>query len=102
MQNSQLRQLHRQFKSVNKPTIVLGDFNLTAYSPRYRKLLDSADLQDAGLNQGHKITWCLGEAKAFCAPIDHILINGFVVKKYNVKQVGESDHRLVEANLVLK
>lgn len=101
-QNSQLRQLHNQFIKIKKPTIVMGDFNVTAYSPRYRKLLHGIDLHDAGINQGHKITWCFNEAKMFCAPIDHILSNGFVLKNYSVKRLGKSDHRLVEADLVLK
>ncbi|MBP6880785.1 endonuclease/exonuclease/phosphatase family protein [Candidatus Saccharibacteria bacterium] len=101
-QDLQLRQLQSQFEKISTPTVIMGDFNLTAFSPRYRNLFDDANLYDAGFNQGFKITWCFNEAKFFCAPIDHILSNGFLVNYYGVKKIGNSDHRLIEANLVLK
>jgi endonuclease/exonuclease/phosphatase (EEP) superfamily protein YafD len=98
--NTQLGELAR-ILSMNRdiPTILLGDLNLTPWSPYFAEFLSSASLRDSGLGLGLHPTW-MSRVPPFGLVIDHILVSEdvAVVGRHVGPQVG-SDHFPVIADL---
>ena len=74
-----LRQRDRQLRAATHwitaqdlPVVVVGDFNATPWSHRFRRMLAGTDLVDSGRGRGYRPTWpsILGFAGI---PIDHAL-----------------------------
>lgn len=88
----QLAAIARMAKSGSAPIIVIGDLNLTPWSPRFRALLDNGGLADSRVGFGHHATWpawlpLLG------IPIDHVLVgHGIKVYRREVGPAVGSDH----------
>jgi endonuclease/exonuclease/phosphatase (EEP) superfamily protein YafD len=82
-----------------EPTILLGDFNCTPWSPRYRDLLAATGLRDSALGFGVGATW-FSRWAPFGLKIDHILIGGGISATAHVigQDIG-SDHYAVVADL---
>ncbi len=94
-------------KSVKGPIIVVGDFNLTPFSPRFRALLQDGRLALVGRGALWPMSW---PAKTHYRigkiipgiPIDHILVNRhFAVRAARRGPYIGSDHYPVIADLVL-
>ncbi|MGA4633767.1 endonuclease/exonuclease/phosphatase family protein [Pseudomonas solani] len=84
-----LRQLAERIAAEGPEVVVLGDLNITAYSPRLRDFLDNAGLRLT--SPRIRPTWCPG-----MLGLDHILVRG----ERPVRAVGTlpwrgSDHRAV-------
>jgi endonuclease/exonuclease/phosphatase (EEP) superfamily protein YafD len=56
-QMRQLEQLAGIAATAAEPLLVVGDFNLTPFSPRFANFLDAAGLRDALAGRGPSITW---------------------------------------------
>ena len=72
--------------------IVIGDLNLTPWSPRFRALLDDGGLGDSRVGFGHHATWPVW-FPLLLIPIDHVLADP-EIKVYR-REVGPavgSDH----------
>ena len=85
--------------------ILVGDLNVTPWSPWFRRLLEGAGLRDAQFGRGHLGTFpALGLPSVLALPIDHTLVSSDVrVLARSVgpgRQLG-SDHRPVETRLQL-
>jgi endonuclease/exonuclease/phosphatase (EEP) superfamily protein YafD len=68
-----LRHLAASLAAVEGPLILLGDFNVTPWSPDYRDLVAEAGLASA--SGGHIATWPVW-SPLLRIPIDHVFIRG--------------------------
>jgi endonuclease/exonuclease/phosphatase (EEP) superfamily protein YafD len=83
------------------PAAVLGDLNLTAYSPVYARFLASAGLRDASEEPRWSPTWAAG-FWPLALRIDHVLVSpDLCVEHVEVGPSIGSDHRPVIARLRL-
>ena len=74
------------------PMIVIGDLNLTPWSPRFRDLLDEGGLADSRVGFGHHATWP-SWFPLLWIPIDHVLVGrGIEVYRREVGPALGSDH----------
>lgn len=94
-----------------KPLILLGDFNLTPWSPHYAKLVRDTKLHNTRLGFGVEPSWIESATHvhypkwvtaAMKIPIDHIFISeDFQVSDCRTSKGGNSDHRMLWSDLVL-
>jgi endonuclease/exonuclease/phosphatase (EEP) superfamily protein YafD len=83
------------------PAAVLGDLNLTAYSPVFARFLESAGLRDALDEPRWSPTWMAG-FWPLALRIDHVLVTpDLCVESVEVGPSIGSDHRPVIARLRL-
>ncbi len=98
--NRQLDDLARQVNASALPTIIVGDLNVTPFSPYFDKLLSGAGVVDARQPSGFHFTWPTWAAPLWI-PIDHVLSDPSV----NVTRVSRgpntgSDHYPLEVSVV--
>ncbi len=100
--NQQLRKLSRLVAELRQPVVVVGDLNISPWSPHFQDLLESAQLNDARRGFGLNPTWP-GNAWPMRIPIDHILVTDHVrVHAFQVGPAIGSDHRPVTADFTLR
>ncbi|HAC62539.1 MAG TPA: endonuclease/exonuclease/phosphatase [Cyanothece sp. UBA12306] len=110
--NQQLDSMAKYIKNLDKPIIVMGDLNITMWSPYYEKLISSTNLKNARQGFGILPTWPTQNtyslfpkflAPFLSIPIDHYLIspNIQVVNLKTGPNIG-SDHRPLVAELFIK
>lgn len=82
------------------PTLLVGDLNVTRFSPQFRSLLRDSGLKDSAAGYGYRATWYVG--RLIGIPIDHVLYTDAlsVVERRIGPDVG-SDHRAVIVDFVL-
>ncbi|BAU13504.1 endonuclease [Leptolyngbya sp. NIES-3755] len=94
-----------------QPRILLGDFNLTPWSPYYSELLNNTGLHNTRLGFGiepswiesatyvHHPNWVTALVKI---PIDHIFVTrDFKVSNCQTMKAANSDHRMLWSDLSL-
>jgi len=99
--NRELARLAALAREAPAPVVVLGDFNVTAYSPVFVELLARSGLRDCSAGQGLHATW-----PALFPPlslqIDHCLaVPGIGVRGLRTGPWVGSDHFPLEVELVL-
>lgn len=91
--NQQLQDLTKHIQALPaSPVILLGDLNVTPYSPHFKRLLANTGLQDSSLGHGLAASWpaYLGPLGI---PIDHCLLSpGFQVAMRTERPYLGSDH----------
>ena len=107
------RQIHLDYyarvsAATDIPHLIVGDFNITPYSPRFRALLRDGGLRYVHLGWGWPRSWpsaSQGRLQRYVRgfPIDHILTSRHfsVVSARSVEDVG-SDHYPVVADLLFR
>ncbi len=97
--NSELTALASYVKS-NEKTIIMGDFNLTPWSPVYQELATNLiNLKDTSQGQGLNSTWHSGILKT---QIDHIFVpNSTQIVNFGIEPIKGSDHNLIWTQIVL-
>lgn len=70
--NEQLRTLAALVRAAEHPAIVVGDLNITPFSPHFASLLDDAGLVDVRQRWGFHFTWPTAPLPLWI-PIDHCL-----------------------------
>ncbi len=90
--NQQLKALSDYVAPLDTPAIVLGDFNISLWSPIYKKFVKNAQLQNARSGFGIMPTWP-SPNPLFSIPIDHCFVNQKiqVLKTRKGPNIG-SDH----------
>ena len=90
--NGQLLRIAELVHDSEAAPVVCGDFNMTPYSPYFRRLLASTGLQDARRRHGPGWTWPAGFAPLAVA-IDHCL-SGEETNVNGIEVLGDigSDH----------
>jgi endonuclease/exonuclease/phosphatase (EEP) superfamily protein YafD len=105
--NSALR--NRQIKAIaemirkdpGREHILIGDLNVTPWSPHYRPLEEAAGLRNAARGHGYSPTWPAGFG-LMRIPIDHILLSdGIEVVQFRTGAAFRSDHLPVVADLAV-
>lgn len=88
-------------KENNKPVIVMGDFNVTPWSPTYKHFLNNLPhLVDVSAGTGLNFTWSY--LPFISNHIDHILVsNYFHIKDFQVGGRFGSDHSLIYTDIQL-
>ncbi|MEM9119337.1 MAG: endonuclease/exonuclease/phosphatase family protein [Cyanobacteria bacterium P01_F01_bin.56] len=108
--NRQLDQLGQYLQSVEQPKIVIGDFNITMWSPYYRSFHRQTGLKNVRDGFGLLPSWPTGKFYRLPAwfmpllaiPIDHGLVSPeLTVTKVQVGPNVGSDHRPVVVDLHL-
>ena len=88
-------------RAATLPVVMLGDLNLTPYSPPFDRLLADGRLRDAMQDRGWHPTWQSG-FWPLALRIDHVLVSsGLCVEEATVGPAVGSDHRPVLARLRL-
>lgn len=83
------------------PTLVVGDFNSTPYSPAFQSLLRQTGLRDARRPFGLHITWPVWPLPIWI-PIDHCLVRGSLeVGRVSIGTRTGSDHFPLECDFSL-
>lgn len=99
--NSQLKAMADYIATINKPVILMGDFNITMWSPFYQRFIRESKLKNGRIGFGLQPTW-----PAFlpflAIPIDHCFVsqNIQVINSRTGDNVG-SDHLPIIADLAI-
>lgn len=110
--NGLLKELTTYIKSIDrKPLILLGDFNLTPWSPHYSQLVGNTKLHNTRLGFGVQPSWIESATHVHYPwwvtaivkiPIDHIFVSqDFKVSDFRTAKAGNSDHRMAWSDLVI-
>jgi endonuclease/exonuclease/phosphatase (EEP) superfamily protein YafD len=100
--NAELAGLSRLAQPLEEPLVMVGDFNITPWSPHFRTLTDTFGLDDCALGHGFNPTW-----PSYILPagirIDHCFATTHwkTVSVWTGPHVG-SDHRPMGVELQLK
>jgi len=90
--NAQFEDLSTYARQSLLPTLVIGDFNSTPWSPFFQKLLKKSGLTDARIGFGLVPSWHANNP-LFRLPIDHVLIKGgFQAVNFYTTRALSSDH----------
>lgn len=109
--NLQLAALADYIQKINQPLIIMGDFNLTPWSPYYRRFINKTNLHNTRLGFGilpswprpathvHLPSWII---PLLNIPIDHCLVSqDFSVTRIKTGANANSDHASLITDLVL-
>jgi endonuclease/exonuclease/phosphatase (EEP) superfamily protein YafD len=88
-------------RDLGREHILIGDFNITPWSPQYWPLEETAGLRNAARGRGYSPTWPAGFG-LMGIPIDHILLSdGIEVVQFRTGAAFGSDHLPVVADLAV-
>jgi endonuclease/exonuclease/phosphatase (EEP) superfamily protein YafD len=92
LRNKQLALLADEVQKNNQPTVVVGDFNITPWSPYFKEFIQRSQLRDARKGLGLYPTWP-SQFAPLSIPIDHSLISyGIKVGSFSLGPRFGSDH----------
>lgn len=107
--NDYLNRMSEWARSRTNPIIIIGDLNITVWSPYYKKLIRETNLKNTRkgfgllptwLPEGMPITWSLWLYRFFGLPIDHCLIDPQIqVSQMQVGPNVKSDHLPIVVDL---
>jgi endonuclease/exonuclease/phosphatase family metal-dependent hydrolase len=99
--NRQIELLAERARAVTLPLVVMGDMNVTPFSPHFQQLLTDSRLRSAAEGFGWQASWPSFFPLAGIQ-IDHALVNSRVVVEHFTRGAATgSDHLPVVADLVL-
>lgn len=102
VRNSQLADLANQRKVLGNRLLVVGDLNMSPWSPYFQRFILQTGLRDSQLGFGIQPSWPAANPLVRI-PIDHVLVSQqFVVLKRKLGPDIGSDHLPVIAELALK
>lgn len=97
--NEQFADLVSYANSSTLPTVIIGDFNCTPWSPYFKDLISQSGLHDSRLGFGFKSTWKANNP-IFWLPIDHALVSPNVqVLDFESFPTQISDHKAIEVQV---
>lgn len=108
LRNQQLEQISQYVKTLSTPVVMVGDLNLSMWSPYYRRLINRTGLKNARQGFGILPTWPTrgtfiiptAIAGLFSVPLDHYLLSPNL-RVTDIRTDGDtgSDHRPVIVDL---
>ncbi|MCG3206182.1 MAG: hypothetical protein KCHDKBKB_02911 [Elusimicrobia bacterium] len=102
IRNEQLENIGNYRKELGKTLIVMGDLNVSPWSPHFQRLIKKMDLQDTRKGFGIQPSWPT-MLPILRTPIDHFLVSkDLVTIKRKVGPNVSSDHYPVYVELALK
>lgn len=94
LRNDQMNEIADLLAESNEPTILMGDFNCTPWSPFFKDVIGKCGYRDSRRGQGYLASWNLDTPALFWIPIDHGLVSQEVhVHQRSVGKACGSDHR---------
>jgi len=109
--NRQLAALSNYISNLNQPLILVGDFNLTPWSPYYRRFINKTKLHNTSLGFGILPTWPRPATHVHLPswiiplmniPIDHCFVSTeFKVVRSDTGENANSDHASLITDLIL-
>ncbi|MBW4642199.1 MAG: endonuclease/exonuclease/phosphatase family protein [Goleter apudmare HA4340-LM2] len=110
--NQQLAALSDYIPSIKEPLILVGDFNLTPWSPYYRRFVNKTNLHNTRLGFGVLPSWPRSASHVnlpswllplMNIPIDHCFVSQqFGVARTHIGANANSDHASLITDLVLR
>lgn len=103
--NQQLAFVAEKLSRVERPAVLIGDFNISIYSPVYKRYFLDRQHTDLPIypcrtNFGWTPTWPR-YLPLFYIPIDHAFVNtGYKTANFRLLSTPESDHRAICVDLV--
>jgi len=92
VRNKEIAVLAEQIQTINQPTVLLGDLNMTPWSPFFKDLIQKTGLKETRKGLGIYPTWPTGHV-SMQIPIDHSLTsNGIIVHSFRLGPDIGSDH----------
>ena len=83
----------------SQPALLVGDFNLAPWSPRFQAILNAGELNDSALGYGLSPTLTPLPTVFGGLKVDHVLVTADVnVDSYHVISCAYSDHKMVIVN----
>ncbi|HIK09722.1 MAG TPA: endonuclease/exonuclease/phosphatase family protein [Oscillatoriaceae cyanobacterium M33_DOE_052] len=99
--NIQLGEMSRYVSQLNQPTIVIGDLNITMWSPYYKDFIASTGMRNARKGFGVQPTW-YKKSPIFAIPLDHCLVSPEIqVLNSGVGDNVGSDHLPIIVDLAI-
>lgn len=105
IRNDQLRDLKKYAQNIQQPIVIMGDLNISMWSPYYRSMIKGSGLRNArqglGILPTHSIV--APQFAALSAPLDHCLVSSDIqVKDFRLGSAIGSDHLPIIAELLIK
>ena len=105
IRNEQLRDLKEYARNQQRPIIIMGDLNISMWSPYYRSAIQDSGLRNArqglGILPTHSIV--APQFAALSAPLDHCLISSDIqVEDFRLGPAIGSDHLPIIAELLIE
>ena len=105
IRNEQLRDLGTYAENLQQPVIIMGDLNVSMWSPYYRSAIEDLGLHNArqglGILPTHSII--APQFAALSAPLDHCLVSSDVrVQDFRLGPAIGSDHLPIIAELLIE
>ena len=93
LRTEQMNEVGDRLKSVDEPSILMGDFNCTPWSPFLTDLAKTCGYRDSRQGQGYLASWNVELPWVFWIPIDHALVSEKIhVHDRHTGQACGSDH----------
>ncbi len=93
--NEYLQAVAAEISKISEPVVLLGDMNITPWSPRFQSFLTASRLEQSLWPEA---TWPSG-LRGFGVPIDHILARGVFLSSLASGPDAGSDHLPVSAKI---
>jgi endonuclease/exonuclease/phosphatase (EEP) superfamily protein YafD len=92
LRNNQLAEIAEYIRTVQGETLLVGDLNMTSWSPYFSDLIRTSGLRDSRKGFGMQNSWPT-DRRLLMIPIDHILVSeGIVVLARRAGKFNGSDH----------
>ena len=92
LRNKELASLAEKIQKNSQPTVVIGDFNITPWSPHFEEFIQKTRLRDTRKGMGVYPTW-QAQFPPLAIPIDHGLTSdGIKVDSFSLGASFGSDH----------
>jgi endonuclease/exonuclease/phosphatase (EEP) superfamily protein YafD len=92
VRNNEIAVLTQKIQTINQPTVLLGDLNITPWSPFFKDLIQKTGLKETRKGRGVYPTWPAGHV-SMQIPIDHSLTSsGIIVHSFRLGPDIGSDH----------
>ena len=92
VRNNEIAVLTQQIQAISQPTVLLGDLNVTPWSPFFKDLIQKTGLKETRKGRGIYPTWPTRHV-SMQIPIDHSLTSsGIIVHSFRLGPDVGSDH----------
>ncbi len=92
LRNNQMEEVAEFVRSQAGEILLVGDLNMTSWSPHFKNLIRLSGLRDSRQGFGLQKTWPTNR-RLLMIPIDHILVSGgVIVQSRRTGQFNGSDH----------
>lgn len=94
LRSDQMIEIAEKLASADEPSMLIGDFNCTPWSPYLKDLVKTCGYRDSRQGQGYFASWHLQLPWLFHIPIDHALVSKevHVHRRYTGKPCGSDHH----------